>query len=125
MKEYKPYDITKLAREKAAAFAKPQTSDYPPIVTPNKRILKKNDALCQDKVKVKTSALDSLSIAREPIDLRALEQLADSQQSAAIGKMIVYAQRNLVDNQKTIDEIAEELENLADENGMSFLERAI
>ncbi len=34
--------------------------------------------------------------------------------------MIVYAQRNLVDNQKTIDEIAEELENLADENGMSF-----
>ena len=120
MKEYKPYDITKLAREKAAAFAKPQTSDYPPIVTPNKRILKKNDALCQDKAKVKTSALDSLSIAREPIDLRALEQLADSQQSAAIGKMIVYAQRNLVDNQKTIDEIAEELENLADENGMSF-----
>lgn len=119
MKEYKPYEITALAKEKAKAFP-PAASAKEPMKKVPPRLVLSNPKLLQDKVKVKTSALDALLIARESIDLRALEQLVDSQQSAAIGKMIVYAQRNLVDGKKNAEQIADELEELADKNGLSF-----
>lgn len=120
MKNYEPHNITAFAKEKAKAFRSEKESEYPPMKTPAARIVKKNPALLGEKVKVKTNALDTISIAREPIDIRALEQLVDSQQTAAIGKMILYAQRHLVDDQKTTEQLADELEALAHEKGLSF-----
>lgn len=120
MKNYEPHNITAFAKEKANAFRNDKKSEYPPMKPPRARVVKKNPVLLGDKVKVKTNALDTISIAREPIDIRALEQLVDSQQTAAIGKMILYAQRYLVDGQKTTEQLADELESLAHEKGLSF-----
>lgn len=120
MKEYEPKNITAFAKEKAKAFQNDHTVHYPPFKPAPKRIVEKNPGFFQEKVKVKTNNLDTISIAREPIDIRALEQLVDSQQTAAIGKMLVFAQRNLVDGIKTTDQIADDLEAAADLNGLSF-----
>lgn len=120
MKNYEPYNITTFAKEKAKAFHNDELINYPAMKTPVARIVQKNPSLLQEKVKVKTNALDTISIAREPIDIRALEQLVDSQQTAAIGKMILFAQRNLVDGIKTTEQIADELEQIANEKGLSF-----
>lgn len=119
MKDYEPHNITAFAKEKAKAFPQ-KSSQYPAMKEAAKRIVKKNPTVLGDKVKVKTNNLDTISIAREPIDIRALEQLVDSQQSAAIGKMLLYAQRNLVDETKTAEEIVKELDTLADSKGLSF-----
>ena len=123
MKDYEPINITQKAKDAAASFELPQRESLPEMKFDSSRIVLKNKVMDQEKVKVKTNGLDSASIAREPIDLRAMEQLIDSQQSAAIGKMILYAQRNLVDNRKTTTQIASELEDLAREKGLSFFGR--
>lgn len=120
MKNYEPYNITTFAKEKAKAFHNDEQMNYPAMKKPAARIVQKNPALLQEKVKVKTNALDTISIAREPIDIRALEQLVDSQQTAAIGKMILFAQRNLVDGIKTTEQIANELEQIANEKGLAY-----
>lgn len=120
MKDYQPHNITSFAKEKARAFRSGNTAQYPQFRMAPERIVEKNALFFQDKIKVKTNNLDTLSIAREPIDIRALEQLVDSQQSAAIGKMILFAQKNLVDGKKTTGQIADEIEAAADLNGLSF-----
>lgn len=123
MKDYKPINITQKAKEAATGYELPGQKDLAPLDLDSHRVVLKNKVMDQDRVKVKTNGLDSVSIAREPIDLRAMEQLIDSQQSTAIGKMILYANKNLVDNQKTTTQIAQELETLADQNGLSFFGR--
>lgn len=120
MDEYKPVNVTALAKEKAAALHTAPKAEYPALEMPGKRIILPNPRMDDQKLKVKTTQTDTISVAREPIDVRALEQLVDSQQAAAIGKMIVYAQKNLIDGNKTLDQVADELIALADENGPAF-----
>lgn len=120
MKEYEPFNITEMAKEKAAAAGLPKLEAYEEIEEAPMRIPLKNPVMDQDKIKVKTTKTDTLTIAREPIDVRAMEQIADEEQLSAIGKMIVYASRNLVDGEKSLEDIADELLALADEKGMSF-----
>ena len=58
-------------------------------------------------VKVKSRGTDALSINKEEIDLRYLEQLVDSEQTAALGYLMKYAEENLTDNRRTLPEVAD------------------
>ena len=65
-----------------------------------------------DRIKLKALGRDGISIDRETIDLRYVEQLADGEQSAALGWCMVYAQRRLMDGRRTLRQIVDELDRL-------------
>ena len=56
-----------------------------------------------------------VSINRETIDLRYVEQLRDREQSAALGYAMVCAQQHLMDGRHTLSQIVAELEAMLDE----------
>lgn len=71
-----------------------------------------------DRIKLKALGRDGISIDRETIDLRYVEQLADGEQSAALGWCMVYAQRRLMDGRRTLRQIVDELDRLMEEQGL-------
>lgn len=115
MDQYRPADIT--ARARKAADRYPLHLSLEQFFSkPSVRIPLPNPALEKGQVKVKTSGLDTVMIAREPIDIRYVEQFKDPEQAAAIGRMLVYAQRNLIDGRQGLDKVINTLEDLMDQN---------
>lgn len=130
MKNYQPYNITALAKEKFQEvfnhtpknFQGPMNTkdSFEFLRSPHRAVLP-NSRLLANRVKVKSTHPSTLSVAKESISLWALEQLVDSQQTITLGKMIVYAHRHLVDGQKSLSEIVDELLALQEHKGLSFL----
>ena len=73
------------------------------------------------RIKLKSLGRDGVSINRETIDLRYVEQLADSEQAAALGCCMVYAQKHLMDGTRTMRQIVEALDKLLDSRGLDAL----
>ena len=59
---------------------------------------------------MKTMGKESVMINRDTIDLRYLEQITDSEQVAALGYCVRYAQKHLIDGKKNLIQIVDELE---------------
>lgn len=119
MDQYVPVDITALAREKIKKYPKPE-EDYPPYTPGVPRFLKGAPAASAEKVKVKSNGLDTVTIAREPIDVRYLEQLKDPEQLKALGQLGLYAVRNLADQGLTLSEVLDQIDQGLDENTLAF-----
>ncbi len=122
MDHYLPRDITALAKREAAAFplrAQPLEPagrpgfDRRPRPTPALR-----DG---DRAKVKPLGRDGVSVNRETIDLRQVEQLVDGEQSAALGYCLLYAQRHLLDGRRTLAQVVDALEALMDQRTLAAL----
>lgn len=62
-----------------------------------------------------------MSINRDTIDLRYVEQLTDSEQLTTLGYCIRYAQKQIIDGKKTLEEIVGELEKTLDKGGLEVL----
>ena len=122
MDRYAPRDITALAKGEAAAFplrsappepAPPPSFDRRPRPSPELR--------GSERVKLKSLGRDGVAVNRETVDLRYVEQLADGEQSAALGWCLVYAQRHLLDGRRTLREVVDALERLMDREGLDAL----
>lgn len=123
MEQYVPFDITELAKQEAKAFPLP---DYSKITAPKtpvfQRIPKKNPTFKeQAKCKIKTLGKDAVQINRETIDLRCVEQLADSEQTTALGYMIKYLESNSFDGKKNLKTIVNDLYRKLEKEGLSFV----
>lgn len=121
MDRYVPRDITAMAKGEAAAF--PVTHEKPELAAaPNfYRCPKQGGEFRRgDRIKLKTMGRDGVSINRETIDLRYVEQLADSEQLTALGYCMVYAQQHLLDGKRTLQQVVEELERQMEEKGMEI-----
>ncbi len=119
MDNYEPKDITEFAKKKAADFALPEQNDYPNWKPETKRIPQINKDLKADRVKVKTSGLDTVSINREPVDVRYMEQLVDQEQLSALGRIALWASREIVDGKKSFDEVLDAVQTKLDQDGLS------
>ena len=119
MDQYVPVDITKLAKEKIKKYPKVE-EHYPPYTPGVPRFLKGAPAADAEKVKVKSNGLDTVTIAREPIDVRYLEQLRDPEQLKALGSLALYAVRNLADEGLTLSEVLDQIDKGLDENTLAF-----
>ena len=121
MDRYVPKDITALAKQEAAAF--PASSTPLPFAdTPSfQRCPSPSPEFRGDRIKLKALGRDGVSINRETIDLRYVEQLRDGEQSAALGYAMVYAQQHLMDGRHTLRQIVAELEALMDQKGLESL----
>lgn len=118
MQEYIPIDRTKEAKLYAKEAAN-SAEEEAVLELPEARLLKPAHIFHADKMKVKTTKTDTLQVAREPIDIRALEQLRDSQQSAAIGKMLVYTAKNYDSLPHETGKLADFLLAKAQKDGLS------
>ena len=122
MDRYVPRDITALAKKEAAAFPL-KGAPLPPAAEPRfDRCPKASPALREgERVKLKSLGRDGVSLNRETIDLRYVEQLIDGEQSAALGYCLLYAQRHLLDGKRSLRQVADALEALLERQGLEAL----
>lgn len=121
MDRYEPRDITALAKGEAQAFPIRGTPLEPARTPAFDRRPKASPDLCGERVKLKTLGRDGVSINHETIDLRYVEQLCDSEQTAALGYCLLYAQKHLLDSKRTLRQVVEALEELMDQKGLAAL----
>lgn len=114
MDNYEPYEVTK----KAKALSRGITNVNENLrvdIDFNRVILKGTIESSQKGVKVKTLGKDGISINKENIDLRAVEQIIDNEQLNTIGAIMKYAENKLMGKNLTLaqiaDNITEELKN--------------
>ena len=75
--------------------------------------------------KVKFFDRDSFSIDKNTVNLHYVEQIADSEQTAALAYVLRYACTELADGKRNISAIVTELENMWDLDGFSaFLKKS-
>lgn len=122
MARYKPKDITEFAKKEAASFSATLPTASPANPPSFLRIAKPNLTIKNDnRVKVKTLGKDSLQINKELIDLRLVEQLTDSEQTAALGYMIIFSEKNLLDGKKDLRTIVSEIFELIARKGLTAI----
>ncbi|MBS6194200.1 MAG: ABC-ATPase domain-containing protein [Clostridiales bacterium] len=122
MDHYKPVDITAFAQKEAEAFPSIRPS-VPAKENPDfHRIVQPDASFREDRrLKMKPLGVDGISVNRETIDLRYLEQLADSEQVNTLAALLRYAQLHIFNGRSTMQEAVKRLEGLLEEKGLSFL----
>lgn len=73
-----------------------------------------------ERLKTKVHGKDGFSLGKQEIDLRYIEQLIDSEQTAALGLLLKFAAEYLIDGKRTLPEIVHYLDNQLQKNGLSF-----
>ena len=126
MKEYMPIDITQKAKEAAAACEDMGAEDaddarkFPPFN--RKRCPGPDMALRkEDRIKMKAMGISEISICKENVELRYLEQLKDQEQSMALAYLLKYAQLKMMDGRKDLRQIGDLLEEQLDGSGLESL----
>ena len=122
MDRYEPKEITKLAKETAKDFPAMSGMENPaekPVFVrcPRQgRGFKPND-----RIKMKTMGKEMVQLNRENIDLRYVEQLADTEQVSALGYCVRYAEKHLFQGKDTIQNVVDKLEEKICREGLSSL----
>lgn len=122
MMQYQPAEITELAKKEAERFAD-MTKDKPALKAAEHPVFHRvfaagRKAAQNDRMKIKGMGKDAVSIDRDTIELRYVEQLVDSEQTMALGYMVKYAKQHLFDGKRDIQEIAGLLYALVQEKGI-------
>lgn len=113
MDNYEPFEVT----EKAKALSKGNNHNQDINIDINfNRVLQKGTIEQGLKgIKIKTFGTDGISINKENIGLRAVEQIVDTEQLNTIGTLMKYIEKNMMNRQltlrETIKEAYKELEN--------------
>jgi predicted ABC-class ATPase len=124
MNRYKPYEITAFAKKEAENFAAEQGSEETGHTASFQmpafdRVIKPERAFSDDRLKLKSMGLDTISINREAIDVRYLEQLVDTEQLATLGCLLTYAQRHIFNGRRTLSEAVDVLFSELSAKGLS------
>ncbi len=125
MMQYEPQEVTALAKEKAAQFfaLSQDTPPAPPVVPPAfcRRFALDKKAVKNDRMKVKGMGKDAVSIDRDTIELRYVEQLVDSEQTILLGYLAKYARKHLFDGKKDLQTVVKLLEKMLREKGFAAI----
>ena len=68
--------------------------------------------------------MGGLSINRDNIDLRAVEQIIDIEQVNAIGQIIKWAEDNVIDGKKSLSQVVEFIVSYIDKKGLININKA-
>ena len=136
MDRYHPVDITERAKKESAEYSgkaadeggRATDSGSPAdsrkleaAAFTHKRILLPVRVFQEPRMKMKTMGMDSISIDRESIDLRLVEQLVDTEQLNALGQLLKYAHLHFVDGKRSLSEVVDLLEKTMDEKGLDVI----
>ena len=135
MDQYEPVDITEKAKNLCGQFPIMQETAKPFVLPDSHRVMEKdtNGAVKRrdyrsgevkkgepERLKVKTLGVDGFMLGKQNVDLRYIEQLIDSEQTAALGLLLKYTVEHLADGKRTISETAQWLEHKLEQEGMVF-----
>ena len=135
MDQYEPVDITEKAKNLCGQFPIMQETAKPFVLPDSHRVMEKdrNGAVKRrdyrsgevkkgepERLKVRTLGVDGFMLGKQNVDLRYIEQLIDSEQTAALGLLLKYTVEHLVDGKRTISETAQWLEQKLEQEGMVF-----
>lgn len=122
MDRYLPKDITDFAKEEAKAFPCVTLPEEKLAVPSFHRVFRQNRSFQNNpRIKMKTMGKDSFSINRDNVDMRYLEQLADYEQTSALGYALQYAEMHLIDGRKNLRQVVDELLQQIHLKGLSSL----
>lgn len=119
MDRYQALDITEKVKKLCSHYPLPPSSVPDFCMPSSKRIMSSTKKSTYKDFKMKCHSKDSFSIGKDTLDLRYIEQLTDKEQTAALGKLLRYAQEHLVDGKRTISEIISVLQNKIEKDGFS------
>lgn len=122
MERYKPVDITTFAKKEAQAFPS-ITPSAPKKSDPDyQRMIQPDPSFREDRrLKMKTMGVDGISVNRENIDLRYLEQICDPEQVNSLAALLRYTQTHIFNGRNTLQESMKRLEQLLEQNGLDIL----
>ena len=135
MDNYRPVDITEKAKALCASFPISEEMPTPFSMPQSHRIMTKDangatrrrdyrtGAVKKDepeRLKVKVMGRDGFALGKQNVDLRYIEQLIDTEQTAALGIMLKYAVEKLIDGKRTLSDIAEYMITQMQKKGLSF-----
>jgi predicted ABC-class ATPase len=125
MDNYEIKDVTKEAKELSSGYIIKRINDRNlKIDISFNRVVKKGTIQAGEKgVKIKTMGLDVISINKEEINLRVVEQIVDNEQLNAIGSIMKWAEDNIVDKNLSLEKFVDKIINEIDKNGLLFIER--
>ena len=108
MNQYEPFEITALAREAVKDFPLPE-QQAPQISEPDYiRVFRQDRKFAADgRVKMKTQGLDGIQMNKDYIDLRYVEQLADSEQLTALAQLMKFMKKQGIDGRRTLRQVVE------------------
>ena len=120
MDEYEPKDVTERAKELSTGKILNRIKDRHIKININQnRTIKKGSIERGPKgIKIKTFGVDGLSINREDIDLRAVEQIVDSEQVTAIGYIMKWAEDNKINERLSLEELVDEAISYIKKSGL-------
>lgn len=103
MDNYEPFEVTEKAKALSRGLIDHNKEIEVDIKT--KRVLQKGTIEFGPKgVKIKALGVDGISINKENIDLKAVEQIVDSEQLNTIGSLMKYIEINLMNKNLTLKE---------------------
>ncbi|WP_300957528.1 ABC-ATPase domain-containing protein [Faecalibaculum rodentium] len=109
MDQYVPLDITEKAKDAAKAYVFREKENLQPFDCRSVRIPHRVKE--SERSKVRSRGMDTISVDRQDIDMRYVEQLVDPEQLAAIGQLLKLANREIVDDSRTLTEVVDVLED--------------
>ena len=119
MDNYEPFEVT----EKAKALSngnKEYSKDLDININFNRVMLKGTIESGPKGVKIKTLGKDGLSINKDNIDLRSVEQIVDSEQINTIGAIMKFVENRLMGRDLTLSEITDKMINEINNNLISI-----
>lgn len=120
MDEYHTFDITEYAKDIAQKHGyHAKKSVEKDVAMPNfNRCARVNKDWIGEWAKIKVNGKDAVSINRDSIDTRYLEQLADEEQLRMIGYLFVYMNQSIFGRNNTLQDSAEKLAQMLEKNGL-------
>ncbi|CUQ20838.1 ABC-ATPase domain-containing protein [Clostridium baratii] len=120
MDNYEPKDVTLKAKELStgAILNRIKNREIKVNIDFDRKLLKGSIEKGPKGVKIKTLGIDGLSINKEDINLRSVEQIVDREQVTSIGNMMKWAEDKIINNNLTLIEVADRILEEVKEKGL-------
>ncbi len=119
MNQYRPMEITAFAKKEADSFPLPEVTPPKQSVPQFHRCVRADKSFREDtRMKLKTMGCNEISIKHDTINMRYVEQLADSEQLSALAYILKYAECHVFDGKRDLKESVDILMKLIDEKGL-------
>lgn len=111
MDNYEPKDVTLKAKELStgAILNRIKNRDIKVNIDFDRKVLKGSIEKGPKGIKIKTLGIDGLSINKEDINLRSVEQIVDREQVTSIGNMMKWAEDKIINNNLTLIEVTDRI----------------
>ena len=112
MNRYIPVEITELAKREAEKFPIAEDCVEKADIPVTDRVVKRDQAfLKENRIKTKVMGKEGISINKEVVDLRYVEQLVDTEQLAALVQIVKYMKQHCFDGIKSLGQAVEWMED--------------